>query len=391
MALLDIVTSLGPSLLSGIGNLFGTKSANDANAEQNAINRQWQSGENKLNRDWQTLENYRSRDFTKGENQVARDWQEKMWNLQNEYNTPSAMMERYREAGLNPFISGQIGQGAGAAGSPASSATAPMGSPGMVGAPSSIPMQAPRFGLDFGDLGNALGVSANIANVNARTSQQKWETYAYIRNNVSRSAAKEFLNNNPDMLRVDDPENNPYLETYQRSKTREDFENSILEMKDWLLSRYGDQEHQKALAEADSRIENIVSQMNERDANIGLMTEQLATEVAKQYQLYASGNESNAKAVTENQIRHYLINKFVIETGLAAYTFKREKSSFDSEAELRAWLTSQEGQEAIRDMEKNGLLTNPSEWVRYFYQFLDHLPFAAGANANLSRSKVIKP
>ena len=31
-------------------------------------------------------------------------WQEKMWNKQNEYNTPSAQMERFRAAGINPYM-----------------------------------------------------------------------------------------------------------------------------------------------------------------------------------------------------------------------------------------------------------------------------------------------
>lgn len=40
-------------------------------------------------------------------------WQEDMWNKQNAYNTPLAMKQRYREAGLNP---GLMFSGAGAAG-----------------------------------------------------------------------------------------------------------------------------------------------------------------------------------------------------------------------------------------------------------------------------------
>ena len=31
-------------------------------------------------------------------------WQEEMWNKQNAYNTPLAMKQRYREAGLNPGL-----------------------------------------------------------------------------------------------------------------------------------------------------------------------------------------------------------------------------------------------------------------------------------------------
>ena len=376
MALLDIVTSLGPSLLSGIGNLFGTKSANDANAEQNAINRQWQSGENRLNRDWQTLENSRSRDFTQGENQVARDWQEKMWNLQNEYNSPSAMMERYRDANLNPFISGQIGQGAGAAGTPASSATAPMGSPSMAGAPSSIPMQAPRFGLDFGDLGNALGVSANIANVNARTSQQKWETYAFIRNNVSRSAAKEFLNNNPDMLRVDDPENNPYMETYQRSKTREDLENSITWFKNYITSLYGVKTAEKELYKLDQEGQNLAqlilnNKATEKEiwASVAKINEQINTEKSIQSRNYSEADLASAKAQTENESRMYIIRQLLLNTNILDFVEQSDRAKFESEESLRGWLTSEDGRKTILDASRKSGIANGS----WFYDILKTL------------------
>ena len=40
------------------------------------------------------------------------DWNFKMWNLQNEYNTPKAQMARFAEAGLNPnLIYGQASSG----------------------------------------------------------------------------------------------------------------------------------------------------------------------------------------------------------------------------------------------------------------------------------------
>lgn len=380
MPLLGTLATVAPLISTGanfLSGILGNKSNEDINAHQ----REWQSAENEKSRNFTAGENSLDRGMQNYWNQKSLDWQEKMWNLQNQYNTPSAMMERYKEAGLNPFLSmasGQsIGAGAGAAGSagsPSVSAggshsTAPMGS-----VPGAIPMQAPRFDID------ALGVSANVANQNARTQQQKWETYQYIRQHVGSDAAKRYLDNNPDMFQSSDPDNDPWMRAYKRSETRENLENYVLDTKSWLLDRYGDQDHLKALQEADARIEDIVSKMNERDANIALLTEQLNTELARQFQLRGSGSESYAKAETESQLRKYLLNKLVLETGLAGYSFMREKSSFDSESELRAWLNSSEGKNAIKEMEQNGLLTNPTLFWRYLYQFLDHLPFAGGAS-----------
>ena len=113
----------GAGLLSGIGSLFGQKSANDTNlmiAQQN--------------REWQTDENQKNRDFS-----------ERMWNLQNQYNTPASMMKRYEEAGLNPYLIGSSGgSGIGAAG--AASSPSPVSAPNM---PNIQP-------LNFGGIGNAV-------------------------------------------------------------------------------------------------------------------------------------------------------------------------------------------------------------------------------------------
>lgn len=45
------------------------------------------------------------------ENQKAREWSEKMWNKQNEYNSPTQQIKRLKQAGLNPAL--MYGQGVG--------------------------------------------------------------------------------------------------------------------------------------------------------------------------------------------------------------------------------------------------------------------------------------
>lgn len=47
------------------------------------------------------------------QNRENREWQEKMWRMNNEYNTPTNQMARFKEAGLNPhLIYGQAGYNA---------------------------------------------------------------------------------------------------------------------------------------------------------------------------------------------------------------------------------------------------------------------------------------
>ena len=104
------------SLFSAIGNAFATSDANDANERQAQLNRS----------------------FQRQEAQKTRDWQEEMWNKQNEYNSPEAMISR----GLNPFLHGSSGTGA----------SVPTGA--QAGSVSTPSMQAPHF--DFSSVDQAL-------------------------------------------------------------------------------------------------------------------------------------------------------------------------------------------------------------------------------------------
>lgn len=104
------------SLFSAIGNAFATADTNDSNERQAQLNRS----------------------FQRQEAQKTRDWQEKMWNKQNEYNSPEAMISR----GLNPFTQNASGTGA----------SVPTGA--QAGSVSTPSMQAPHF--DFSSVGQAL-------------------------------------------------------------------------------------------------------------------------------------------------------------------------------------------------------------------------------------------
>lgn len=134
---------IAPLVLGGIvaagaslaGNAIGASSQNktsqtsiDINRENNAFNAQ--------------------------QAQIQRDWQEKMWGMNNSYNSPDAMISR----GLNPFVQGSAAM-AGSR-SPASGGAAASAS----SAPS---LQA--FRPDFSDVGTALAsmAQARAAMINA--------------------------------------------------------------------------------------------------------------------------------------------------------------------------------------------------------------------------------
>lgn len=125
---------IGPLLLGGIisagaslaGNAIGSASQSNTNATSKAI----AAMNNKFNAE---------------QAQLQRDWQEKMWNKNNEYNSPQAMISR----GLNPFIGSSTG--AGVSKSPASGGAA---------ASAASPPSLQAFRPDFSDIGTALASMA---------------------------------------------------------------------------------------------------------------------------------------------------------------------------------------------------------------------------------------
>lgn len=125
---------IAPLVLGGIiaagaslaGNAIGASSQNKTNQTGIDINRE-------------------NNAFNAQQAQIQRDWQEKMWGMNNSYNSPNAMISR----GLNPFVQGSAAM-AGSR-SPASGGAAASSS----SAPS---LQA--FRPDFSDVGSALASMA---------------------------------------------------------------------------------------------------------------------------------------------------------------------------------------------------------------------------------------
>lgn len=75
--------------LSGISNLFGAHSQNQSVEKQLAAARE----EAEKTRKWQT-----------SEREAQNDWNFKLWQANNEYNTPAAVQARLKAAGINPDL-----------------------------------------------------------------------------------------------------------------------------------------------------------------------------------------------------------------------------------------------------------------------------------------------
>ena len=75
--------------LSGISNMFGAHSQNKSVDKQLAAARE----ESEKTRKWQT-----------SEREAQNDWNYKLWQANNEYNTPAAVQARLKAAGINPDL-----------------------------------------------------------------------------------------------------------------------------------------------------------------------------------------------------------------------------------------------------------------------------------------------
>lgn len=148
---------IAPLVLGGIiaagaslaGNVIGSSAQNKANQTNIDINRE-------------------NNAFNAEQAQIQRNWQEKMWGMNNAYNSPNAMISR----GLNPFVQGSAAM-AGSR-SPASGGAAASAAP---------PPSVQAFRPDFSDIGSALAsmAQARAAMMNA---EQNVATTPFLINKI---------------------------------------------------------------------------------------------------------------------------------------------------------------------------------------------------------------
>lgn len=134
-----------------LGSIFSGLFNNAAQRKQNKANRELQQ----MNNEFNAIEAAKARDWQSGESQKSRDWELDMWNLNNEYNDPSAQRERLERAGYNPNAL------VGSTGSYQSAVSQVPGSQGASSGPSassaSMPQQiAPQFQADFSSVAGAI-------------------------------------------------------------------------------------------------------------------------------------------------------------------------------------------------------------------------------------------
>lgn len=182
----NAVGSLGTALI----NKHSQKETNKRNAEQNALNRDFNAAEAEKSRQFNAAEAEKSRQFTASQTEINNQFNaaeaEKSYQrtlaLQKdtqEYNSALSQMNRAREAGINPIFAigsqgtlGAVGMQSMASTSPAGGSASASSSP--ASAPNSIAMQSPSLSpFDLASTFANLRLANSQANLNEVEAKRK--------------------------------------------------------------------------------------------------------------------------------------------------------------------------------------------------------------------------
>lgn len=310
---------------AGLGAVGGIVT-NAMNANQNQFNRDFQAEQNNINRVWQN-----------NQNRLAEQFQEKMWNMQNEYNTPSAQRKRLQEAGYNPWMSGS-GSPQSLAGSAGAGSA---GSPSVSSAPSNIPMSN-IFGDGLNQFFTSQKVSADVANQGAKTLSELISVYREaLKNGMSKDDARSLVSPFMQALSGLGSSTNRYLDLMdldiERSRIDNEFQRSI----NPLLVGKTKEETAKLIqdvTESAARIGKMASDVKVNEKELQKLTSDIVRNIAE-------SNKLGAETETLNNIRTAVVNKAITEAGLLDIQFGRESANYEQEEIGRIWQRSREGKQ----------------------------------------------
>ena len=249
--------SVGGALLNAglgvVGNFLGNKQAEKNQQKQNEFNAQ--------------------------EAQKTREWQEKMWNLNNEYNTPLAQVNRLQDAGLNPNL--VYGNGSMQNVSPMASSSAQA---------SSTPFNdsiAARHAKNFDAIMRGLQTAITFQELKNKKAEGKNIESNTEKNNAEAQESQQRAKNL-------ETENKFNLDTFDARKVAIELQNQLSEQQ--RLKLYADtQTATKQLDQIDAVISNLQSSTDLNKAQV----ENIHTNIARTLALLPKELEQMNAAITE--------------------------------------------------------------------------------------------
>lgn len=315
---------------SAIGSLISQADSNKANRDIARENREWQSGEN----------------------EKSRHWEEKMWNAQNLYNTPSAAKARLKEAGFNPYLveSSNIGNG---------NATS-AGSPSMSGAPSTPEMKPLPFGEAFNNFGQSVAhaynesksVDSNAANQTALAN----ETHVKVAQQLDkmypgRDVGQRYLQKN---LRLTNGENTGNSLVQRQAKAeliQQESLAAIARLNYRLDKKYKETQIQNLISLQDKEYEKIGAEIGKMASDSKVNDATIVKYLAEKAKYLAEKAHLEADTETINAIRDYLVDKAEADADIRFNESVESDALFVSRSSFRKWLRSDEAQDATKRSE----------------------------------------
>lgn len=311
--------------------------------------------------------NEQSMDWQSAESEKSRDWQEKMWLMEQQYNSPAMQKQRLREAGINPFI-GDSAINSGSTVAPSAS---------MSGAPNVSAPFASK--VDFSSVNRAGESLIQLDKINSDIANQESTTFnnwvesamqlykdgkeeagdkildlafaQYGSYAKSKSLTKEYYRNHAELSRIQsetqdfelslrrkygDSQANQLLSNmkmeYERISSEKDLNRS--------MERLHDSELKLVDAKTDSEREN--AKRIQADAKAALASAAAAYAAAVASKSAARGH--NAEAAIKEESKRYLLSKLESEVTIAEMNKRTAKADYESENAWRHAKTTETGQ-----------------------------------------------
>lgn len=332
----DVGTIIG----SGLG-LMGSLVTNQINSERAASDMSTYLNLVKKQREWQNED----KEWSK---QQTYDLLEN----QRQYDSPSAQMQRYRDAGLNPYLAlndGSIGSGVGIVPSQPS-----VGSRGSVS-----PFFRPALSDSFASASDKLFNASALKSQRIASLSNLADSIPTLVKSIGSDSAKRFLSDffGKDIdTKVVDTLIDTEVGRQSIARLRDDLQLQIEQMygkdKAALVNQNLIFEGQKIVAD----INKLYSEKRLNDASVNEVIQRSALHVAERSKL-------NADTETVNQLRPFVVKSASMQAEVDSYNKVEEQARFIQRSGARDWMMSGLGKsEAVADQiiddNKNANLIN---------------------------------
>lgn len=324
-------------------------------------NAQMDSNE-QINRNNIKLANYQMK-FQNWQNNKSRAWLDKQAQIERLYNTPSAQMQRFKDAGLNPFLSGGASADPGLAKMPSS--PSPQSAPNM-------PQLRPN---DYMTFANALSghinsgltwllqkqqVDANSASQSAQMMKDLMEAVNSALKDGNDELADKLLGIGLPQIQGINFDKSLIHATAKANLWIQNFTAGIKDTQDRLAAKYGAEKAQREIFNLDqwaAQSQTNVGLMNALskvyDSNVRMndvavkkIGAEIGELVSREYKNYAESGYVGAKKLTEDEFRPLLLGNLAIQFLNGYIGHEENLADFQENEYVRSYKKSTAGKSA---------------------------------------------